>query len=158
MADHRTPFTVADERTTLHEFLRYLRESVLRKAEGLDDEAVRRPMVPSGTSVLGLVAHLAMVEASWVQLSAAGLDGPLPSGQVGDRSTADVLSEYRRTAERDDEIIAGWDDLDLPCEREWRDVGRLSRRWVLVHLVEETARHAGHADICRELVDGSTGR
>jgi uncharacterized damage-inducible protein DinB len=157
VADHRTPFTVADERTTLHDFLRYLRECVIRKAEGLDDDAVRRSMVPSGTSVLGLVAHLSMVEASWVQVSAGGLQVPVPSGQVGDRSTADVLSEYRRTAERDDELIAAWHDLDALTAEEHHG-GRLSLRWVLVHLVEETARHAGHADICRELLDGETGR
>ena len=157
MADNRPPFVTGGEAVVLHAFLRYLRASLVGKADGLDDEALRRPMVPSGTSVLGLVAHVSYAEALWVQQVASGIDDPLPSGEVGDRSTADVLDEHRRVAARDDEIIAGWDDLDVPCAVE-RHGRRVDRRWALVHLVEEIARHAGHADICRELLDGSTGR
>jgi uncharacterized damage-inducible protein DinB len=157
--DRPTPFALADEKQTLRQFLDYLRECVIAKAEGLDDEAVRRPLVPSGTSLLGLVSHLAVVEAYWFQWAFAGLDVELsrvtPDSEA---APASVIAAYREAVRRSNEVIDGCDDVDRTCVREGLAPQPMSMRWLLVHMVEETARHAGHADIVREQIDGETGR
>jgi uncharacterized damage-inducible protein DinB len=157
--DHRTPFTVAGEKQTLCDFLDYLRAAIDRKASGLDEAAARRSPVASGTSLLGLVKHLTFVEVMWFQWSFAGSDVPLPSGELepGDTTTS-VLDAYRAACRRANEIVAAHDDLDEVCARKAPGYEPLSLRWLLVHMVEETARHAGHADIIREQIDGATGR
>jgi hypothetical protein len=159
MSDRRTPFLVAGERETLLAFLDYLREAVLIKASGLDDEALRRPLVPSGTSLLGLVKHLTMVEVAWFQWSFAGSDVPIPdqSLEPGD-TTESVFAGYRAAIEQNNALVAERHDLDELCARKRTGFEPLSLRWVLVHMVEETGRHAGHADILREQLDGQTGR
>ncbi|MDQ1519851.1 MAG: hypothetical protein QOI55_924 [Actinomycetota bacterium] len=157
--DHRTPFTNADEKRTLCDFLDYLRDAIVRKASGLDAAAVRRSTVPSGTSLLVLVKHLTFVEIAWVQWSFAGLDVTLPSGDLepGD-TTESVIDAYRAATRRNNELLDTFDDLDQRCERKATAWEPMSLRWVLVHMIEETGRHAGHADIIREQIDGSTGR
>jgi hypothetical protein len=160
VTDHRTPFTVAGERETLRDFLDYLRAAVVRKVDGLDDEAVRRSTVPSGTSLLGLVKHLTFVELVWFSFSYAGADDALPQGDLepGD-TTASVVAGYLDAIARSNEVLARGDDLDQRCARRGAAPDEhLSLRWVLVHLIEETARHAGHADIIREQIDAATGR
>lgn len=115
-------------------------------------------MVPTGTSLLWLVRHLAKAESTWVERRFAGR--PAPSGpEPGDQSdTVDAaVSDYRSTWGRVDSIALGATTLDEFCS----DTGTespVTLRWVLGHLLEETARHAGHADILRELIDGETGR
>ena len=138
-------------------FLTFLRHTLVRKLAGLTEEEARRAPVGSGTSLLGLVSHLAAVERYWVHHRVAGQEVAL-TADVGfdlgpDETIGDVLARYRAVAARSDELLAGC-DLDRPLgrSREGRTVG-----WVLVHLVQETARHAGHADILRELVDGAVG-
>ena len=136
---------------------------VLWKLEGLDDAALRRPMVPSGTTLLGLVKHLAAVHYSWFCTTFGRETEPLPFDPDDadadlrvnpDETTADIVEFYRRARAAADAAI---DELDLD------DVGTawfgdpVSLRWVLIHMIEETARHAGHLDILRELIDGSTG-
>ena len=159
MSDRRTPFLVAGERETLLAFLDYLREAVLIKASGLDDEALRRSLVPSGTSVLGLVKHLTMVEVAWFQWSFAGFDVPIPDqGLDAGDTTESVIAGYRAAIEQSNALVAERHDLDELCARTRSDFEPLSLRWVLVHMVEETGRHAGHADILREQLDGQTGR
>ena len=159
MADRRTPLRLTTERETLQEFLDYLRESVILKVEGLTEDAVRVSLVPSGTTLLGLVKHLAVVETLWLQYAFAGLDvDPGRDGLEPTDTIASVTAAYRSTVERGNRIIAGSDDLERLCARTLRTPEPLSLRWVLVHLVEETARHAGHADILREQIDGSVGR
>ena len=158
MPDRRTPFTVADERTTLLDFLRYLRESVCLKAIGLPEADARRALVPSGTSVLGLVKHLTMADTVWFQHRLGGLDVRVPPDTLADDDTIEsVVAAYRAAAAVSDDVVLGIDDLDQVCART-DERGPLTARWVLVHMVEETARHAGHADILREQLDGSVGR
>jgi hypothetical protein len=120
---------------------------------------VRRSTVPSGTSLLGLVKHLTFVEVAWFQWSFAGLEVELPSGDLQpDDTTVSVLAAYRDAARRGNEIVDACDDLTRRCERKATAWEPMSLRWVLVHLVEETSRHAGHADIIREQIDGAVGR
>ncbi len=159
MPDRRTPFVNAGERATLVAFLDYLRDAVVIKAEGLSDEDGRRALVPSGTSVLGLVKHLTMVEVSWFQWSFAGEKVWVPTGDLEQADTAaSVIDGYRAAIARNNEIVASAPDLSTRCARKPPATDPLSLRWVLVHMVEETARHAGHADILREQIDGRTGR
>ncbi|MFI0990690.1 DinB family protein [Streptomyces exfoliatus] len=152
----------SDEKSTLLAFLNYVREAVAAKARGLDDGKGRTPGVASGTSVLGLVKHLTAAEVYWFSWAYEGADIEHPDlgMALSEEDTADgLLAAYRGAVERSNEIIERCDDLSLPCARA---AGRAavvrSMRWVLVHMIEETARHAGHADILREQADGSTGR
>lgn len=159
MRDRRTPFTNDGERETLVAFLDYLREAVLLKVAGLDDDSLRRVLVPSGTSLLGLVKHLTMVEIAWFPFSFAGADVWVPSSELEPAdTTASVIGGYRSAIADSTEIVAAAADLDQLCVRAAFAPDRMSLRWVLVHMVEETGRHAGHADILREQLDGQVGR
>jgi uncharacterized damage-inducible protein DinB len=158
MADRGPPAVVAGERATLVAFLDYLRESLAAKAEGVADEDGRRPLVPSGTSLFGIVKHLATVERFWFDACFGG--GRVPGGdraltlEAGQTGRA-VVADYRSAIARSNEVIANCADLDERCRAHRPE---LTLRWVLVHMIEETARHAGHADILREELDGATGR
>ena len=161
MTDNRPPLELSDERTTLVAYLDYLRAAVVRKAEGLDDDRVRRPMVQSGTSLLGLVDHLANVERYWFHHVFAGRDVPLtPPGTplATELTAAAAIAQYREAATSANEIVTAATGLEQIAARDTFDGRRPTLRWVLVHMVEETGRHAGHADIIRELIDGETGR
>lgn len=158
--DRPTPFTVAGEKTTLLDFLGYLRESIVLKVTGLPDEDLRRPLVPSGTSLLGLVNHLAIVEASWFQFIFAGRDIELHSDDFHPDhsiSSTEIIRRYEAAIIESNQIVADTNDLETLARREYKRT-RLSLRWILIHMIEETGRHAGHADIIRELIDGATGR
>jgi hypothetical protein len=145
------PATGADEAQVLVGFLDYLRTAVAAKAEGVPEPLVRTSGVASGTNLLGLVKHLTHVEAHWllgdVVTNWQATFRPKPT-----ETAEEILAAYRATTTRANEVIAGWHDLGEPGPR------RASRRWTLTHLIEETGRHAGHADILRELADGATGR
>jgi hypothetical protein len=157
-ADHNVPGIVSGEKETLLAFLGYLRASVDRKLEHVSERDARRRVVASDTTLLGLVKHLVNVEVYWAQRRFAGADVVLhgdgfelePSDTV-----ASVRHQYAEAGRRTDEIVTACPDLERPLA-----LGRhgLTLRWMLAHLLEETARHAGHADIVRELVDGTTGR
>jgi uncharacterized damage-inducible protein DinB len=159
MTDRRTPFVNSGERQTLVAFLDYLREAVIVKASGLDDDALRRSLVPSGTSLLGLVKHLTMVEVVWFQWSFAGLDVSIPAQELepGDTSES-VMAGYREAIDQSNAIVADRPDPTGLSVRKATAPEPMSLRWVLVHMVEETGRHAGHADILREQLDGQIGR
>ena len=156
--DHDVPAVVAGERDSLLAFLGYLRAAVDRKLDGLSEEDARRRLLPSGTTLLGLVKHLTVVEVYWSERRLAGSD-VRADGDGFDLADGDTLSSvraaYAAACRRTDELVAACDDLDQPLAR-----GRhgLTARWMLTHLVEETARHAGHADVLRELLDGRVGR
>ncbi|WP_327681410.1 DinB family protein [Kitasatospora sp. NBC_00458] len=162
--DLRPPGIDADEHTTLLTFLTYLRTCVIAKTEGLSDEDARRPAVASGTSLLWLVRHLTAVELNWFLLAYRGddvepWDDDAPS--PGDETVADSVAAYRAAIARADEVIgaAAAVGLDRPGVRSLRPNAEApSMRWLLVHMIEETGRHAGHADIIRELLDGAVGR
>ncbi len=158
----KTPFD-AGEKEGLRTALQRHRDLMLWKLEGLDDEALRRPMVASGTNLLGLVKHLAAVEYGWFCVTFGRETEPLPFDdddenadlRVDDsENTADVIAFYRRAWAAADDVIA---ELELDDTGTAWFGDAVSLRWVLIHMVEETARHTGHADIVRELIDGATG-
>jgi uncharacterized damage-inducible protein DinB len=154
--DHRPP-RASGERDVVTALLQYQRESLLRKLDGADLAAARWSPVGTGTSLLWLVKHMAHAELLWVAVRFAGLDRELPDGTVRDDDTVEsAAAGYRAATAEADELIAAA-SLDDPCQRVPGDEP-LPLRWVVAHLLEETARHAGHADILRELIDGSTGR
>ncbi|MFD9902870.1 DinB family protein [Streptomyces sp. NPDC059063] len=155
--DTGPPWTGADEKATLKGFLDYLRNAVADKVAGAPEPQVRTGQVPSGTSLLGLLKHLASVERLYFLGEDAGQWSATMRPSAED--TVDgVLADYRKTVERANRVIDGWTDLALPAPRPPRRGAAPSMRWVLVHMIEETGRHAGHADILREQIDGSTGR
>jgi uncharacterized damage-inducible protein DinB len=159
MPDRRTPFLLAGERETLRAFLDYLRESLILKVVDLDEDAARRSTVPSGTSLLGLIKHLTGVEVGWFQFAFAGQDVAIPSGEIEPTdSVASAVTAYQVAARVSNQIVSESNDLDRLCDRAPTTPEPLSLRWVLVHMLEETARHAGHADILREQIDGQVGR
>lgn len=148
----------------LEAFLDHQREVVKHKVAGLADPDGRRRLVPSPTTLAGLVNHLAAVERSWFQrrlaqrseeeiaAHAAGDDDSWVVG--GDKGLDDLVADYDQAC-RESRQVAGRFALDdvVPHPRS----GHVSLRWIYVHMIEETARHAGHADILREQIDGATG-
>jgi hypothetical protein len=155
------------ERETLQVILEFQRESCASKVEGLSEDDARRVMVPSGLSPLGVLRHLTWVEYGWFRYRFAGEDVP-PSPRVGEDNAiqfaleetdtvANVVARYREACARSNEIAAAAASLDAIGARESGWGLSLSLRWIIVHMIEETARHAGHLDIFRELIDGSTG-
>ncbi len=158
MTDLKPPRPVAGERETLLALFQYQRESFVRKVEGVDEHAARESPVASGTTLLWLTKHLATAEMLWFAHRFAG-EPPsvVPSDTVlpGD-TVVTAIDAYRATWARVDAIIAAA-RLEDTCVQTGAE-SPVSLRWVLMHLLEETARHAGHADILRELVDGSAGR
>ncbi|ART71736.1 mini-circle protein [Mycobacterium dioxanotrophicus] len=151
--DTPPPRTGSDETTTLRGFLDYLRTSIAAKVDGTPEPAVRTAAVPSGTNLLGLVEHLTHVER-WIFLGEDVTDWQATFCAPQADSAADVVARYRATVARANEMLDGCGDLNAPVP------GRAtpSLRWALTHMIEETGRHAGHADVIRELIDGSTGR
>ena len=158
MPDNKPPRSLGDEREVLRALLQYQRESFVRKVEGVDDRAAREAIVPSGTTLLWLTKHMARAEQLWIVQRFAGRRPELLDDVVQlDDNVVSAIATYRQTWRIVDNIVDAAASLDLPC----RDVGSdapVNLRWVLTHLLEETARHAGHADILRELIDGTTGR
>lgn len=155
------PDVNADERTTLRAFLDYLRASVMAKVVDVPDDLARALAVPSGTSLAGLLKHLTAVEFNWFVWTYQGADVE----QMGDtmevapdEHVSDLVAAYRRVIALCNEVIDGWESLDVPAARWSGPTAARSRRWILVHMIEETARHAGHTDILREQLDGQTGR
>ena len=152
-----------DEKATLHASLDRVRDAVLWKLDGLDEEQVRRPMTPSGTSLLGLVKHLASVEYGYFVESYGREVEPLwfdayqgeDMRAAPDETMERIVSFYGRARAAADRTIAEL-PLDAVGRPPWREHS-VSLRWVLVQLIEETARHAGHMDIVRELIDGAAG-
>jgi uncharacterized damage-inducible protein DinB len=158
----RVPFT-GGEKESLHVSLDRHRDAVLWKVGGLDDEQLRRPMTPSGTNLIGLVKHLASVEYVWFcetfarPSEAVPFDPADPDADMRaapHETTAGIVDFYGRARAAADQAIeqVGLDELGTS----WSGY-TVSMRWVLIHMIEDTARHAGHMDILRELIDGQTG-
>ena len=150
------PEPSTDERETLLAFLGYLRGAVLRKVEGLTDEQARwQPEGGKLISLLGIVNHLTRVEWRWIEGGFFGVETSRSEDEFrpgAELSLADAVAAYKERARITDEA-AGDIALGAPFPRD----PQANLRWVLVHLVNETARHAGHADAVRELLDGTTG-
>jgi uncharacterized damage-inducible protein DinB len=166
MADTRTdanpPYINSDEKTTMLTYLRYLRGSMLSKLDGLTEEQARTPGVESGTNLLWLLKHVNAVEINWVIWFHKGDEYPEWERlePLNDKDTIASLSAmYRATWDRVDAVIEACEDLDALSVRSIEgSIPTSSMRWILFHLIEETARHAGHADIIRERLDGAVGR
>ncbi|MDN5852299.1 MAG: DinB family protein [Actinomycetia bacterium] len=155
-----------DERSVLQTMLTYVRETAIEKVEGLSDElVVAAPVATSPlTNPASLINHLRWVEFDWIETRFLGGEdiGPWtaedPDGEMtqGLSMTADeVIAAYRAQTKRCDELVADV-DLDTLSVQRMRDL-HPNLRWILNHLVEETARHNGHLDLLREMADGSTG-
>ncbi|MGH4027387.1 DinB family protein [Actinomycetota bacterium Odt1-20B] len=167
--DRVIPPLTADEPAMLMSWLDFHRETLALKCAGLDDEQLRRrAAAPSALTLLGLVQHMAGVERNWFQTVFAGRDVPwvYEGDQYGftldpGRSLDDALAVWRREVATAREICAGrsLDDTGRFTEQDAAWVGGrdVSLRWILVHLIEEYARHNGHADLLREAIDGTTG-
>jgi Protein of unknown function (DUF664) len=153
-----------EEGDTLIAFLDTYRATILVKVDGLDREALTRRMVPSHTTLLGIVKHLTLVE-HWYFVSVFGGEPPAPAADgydpnsdwvIEDDDTPEsVVAAYRSACARSNEIARVVPSLDDASPGPSRP--GLTMRWILVHMIDETARHAGHADILRELIDGRTG-
>ncbi len=159
MTTKQVPYT-GGEKESLQVSLDRHRDAVLWKLDGLDDEQLRRPMTPSGTNLLGLVKHLATVEYGWFCTTFGRESEPLwfdpyeDMTVTDDESTANIVAFYGRARAAADRAVA---ELDLDTAGTSWSGNTVSLRWVLIHMLEDTARHAGHMDIVRELIDGATG-
>ncbi|MFG1603662.1 DinB family protein [Actinoplanes sp. NPDC049265] len=160
--DQRPPAVDTGEKATLVAFLGYLREAAIAKLLDVPDAEARRAAVDSGTSLMWLIKHLTMAEHRWFVWYYAG-EEPWPADDAEavrpEDTTESLIAAYRAKTAESDAIIEACTDLTAIGVRELTEgVTPPSMRWVLIHMIEETARHAGHADILREKVDGAVGR
>lgn len=159
-----------DDKDTLHRYLRAQRESLLSKLDGLGEYDIRRPMTSTGTNLLGLVKHVASVELGYLGEVFGRPDGgelswfaddAEPNADMWatpDETREQIVELHRYSAAHSDATIEAL-PLDAPGEVPWWGERRhVTLHQVLVHMCVETARHAGHADIVRELIDGAVGR
>ena len=161
------PPYAADERTMLVSFLDYFRETMCAFVEGLSPEQLRWIPCEGANSIGGVIRHLWYVEEWWFHTSLLDLprefpwddDDPnedqdfvVPDGLTGD----ELIASYRAQCARSNAIIDGM-SIDEVAKHERSAKRGVTLRWILVHMIEETARHAGHADITRQLIDGRTG-
>jgi uncharacterized damage-inducible protein DinB len=154
--DNKPPRLAAGDRETLRALLQYQRDSLVRKASGVDADHAKTSPVGSGTCLLWLVNHVADAEATWVLHRFAGRN--VAVGDAAHLPALDgALERYRQIRREVDGVLASAASLD-ELSTKFDDQPRVNLRWILAHLLEETARHAGHADILRELIDGQTGR
>jgi hypothetical protein len=162
---HPRPPGVADERTQLIGWLDLQRTLVRWKCEGLTDDDARRAVLPTSplTTMAGLVSHLRWTEHCWFEVIYLGREQELnpqfgeeddADWRVGDAPLADLLDAYDRQWARSNEIVAGSSLDEVGANA---DFGARTLRWMLLHMLEETGRHVGHADAVRELIDGTRG-
>jgi uncharacterized damage-inducible protein DinB len=165
VTQRREPEYIQEERPMLEAWLEYHRATLAAKCEGLSGEQLRERSVPPSTlSLLGLVRHMAEVERGWFRRTLAGEDAPPMSsgpgnedGDFDDVDTADVdegFATWRREIDAARAAAAAAPTLDHTGTRRGEPV---SLRWIYVHMIEEYARHNGHADLLRERIDGVTG-
>ncbi len=159
---------VTDERDGLLRYLGHERQVLRLAAYGLTDEQARATPTSSTLSVGGLIKHSANVERTWIETVLQRRNPRTPEDYMAafrlgpDESLAGVLDDFERAAEETESAIAAISDLGqavpVPPGSPWfpPDVEAWSVRWVLLHLISETSRHAGHADIVRESIDGAT--
>jgi len=160
------PF-VADEPTTLRSFLDFYRATLLRQVAGLDHEQLNRPVPPSTMTLAGILKHMAYVEGIWFGVRLAGI-GPVPPFDTApwdddqdwdfNSASADdpeaLRTLLREAIARSNELTDTAGSLDQIAVGRSRDGQPISLRWILVHMIEEYARHCGHADLMREAIDG----
>jgi hypothetical protein len=164
------PDDSADELTMLSQYLDYHRATLVNKSSGVDGAGWRATVGASDLTLAGLVMHMAMVEDLWLQQTMAGEEPREPWASAPwdedrdwefhtapDEDPAEVLALYTDACERSRATVARLRDPEARAARATGRGGRPTLRWVMLHMLEETARHNGHADLIRESVDGSTG-
>jgi uncharacterized damage-inducible protein DinB len=158
--------STSNERDALNGFLDNQRDALIRKVQGVSDEDARRRVTVSSLTLLGLLNHSTTWEQRWFQGVFAGQDLPdgWPAGDqdaepqdfvVDERDTVEDWTDRYLAAAEQSRRIAAANDLDTPAARP--EIVDCNLRYVLIHMIEETARHAGHADIIRETIDGIRG-
>jgi uncharacterized damage-inducible protein DinB len=168
--DRHDPALVADERTMLAQFLDYHRATLLWKVEGLDHEQLNTTTAASSLTLAALLKHLALNEESWFQQMLHGAEPSAPWNTVDwdadrdwdfhsavDDQPADLIALYQQACARSREAVAAVASLDDLSVGTSKTGERFSLRWIMLHMIEETARHNGHADLLREAIDGATG-
>ncbi len=164
--------TDEDLKATLHHYLQEGRDALLLKLEGLSEYDLRRPLVPTGTNLLGLVKHTAATEAGyfgsvmgrpfedepfWWEADDPAIDANADMFAAPDETPEQIIDLYRRVQAHSDATIQAL-PLDAVGTVPWWRSPDATLFKLLVHMINETARHAGHADIVRELIDGTAGR
>lgn len=148
---------MGDERELLGATLAFLREAILGKVDGITDEQAR--WTPEGAllPLVGIVNHLAHVEWRWIDGAFQGEEVSRDEAEfvAADVSLAGAVGAYRERGRKTDDVVRSATSLDVRGQGDFG--GDRDLRWILVHLIQETARHAGHADATRELLDGTTG-
>lgn len=164
------PDEVGDERTLVNQFLDYQRAQVIYKCKGLDPRQVRACLTTSDISVGGMLKHLTLVEDYWFDMVFAGKPEAAPWNTVDWESDPDwewrtgaddpldeLLDKYRAAIARSTVTIDDAQSLDEIAAAVNQHGSKPSLRWILLHMIEETARHAGHLDLLRESIDGLVG-
>jgi uncharacterized damage-inducible protein DinB len=164
------PAAVGSDRELIGQYLDYQRETMLLKTAGLSREQLAQRLPPSTLTLGGLLNHLALVEDTWMQDRFLGLPEREPWASVdwdadpdwefrtaADLEPDELRRRYRGACDRSRQVVAEAADLNQLSVTPKRNGELFSLRWVLLHLVEETARHAGHADLLREAIDGTVG-
>lgn len=154
------PGSPADERESIIGWLDFLRESVLRKLDGLDEAQAR--WTPEGRliSILGIVNHLTSVEWRWIDGAFGGAETSRSEEEFhppAGVTVEEIADRYRERGRVTDGVLRSVASLGVACTHPLAVEQGFDLRWVALHLIEETARHAGHADATRELLDGTTG-
>lgn len=163
--EYQRPALDLGDKEMLCAFLDFHRDALLRNVEDLSEDLLRKRLVPSETTLLGLVKHLGWVEWSWFQLRFSGIEDlprkapadPSVGGSFvieDDETTGEIISFYKEMCEQSRRVVRESSLEDLAANK---DRGEIPLRWILLHMIEETARHNGHADILREQIDGATG-
>ena len=171
MIERIDPELRVGERETLTQFLDFLRASMVRLAEGLSQEQLATTLPPSDLTIAGLLKHLALVEDSWFQEDMLGRPIPAPFDAVDWAADPDwefrtalddrpeyLIGRYLEACERSRQVVAEHDlsEPSVSVSPRTEPGTHYSLRWIVVHLIEETARHLGHADLIRQAIDGAT--
>lgn len=156
----------AGERTVLEAFLDFYRDALVRKVSGLSEDDARRQLVGSSTTLAGLIKHLRIIEMNWFQrileqtpeddlpITVAWQDPDSTFRVEASETISDLVAAYRQQCEISRQVASA---RQLSSTVPNAELGNVSLRWIYVHMIDETARHVGHADILREQTDGQTG-
>ena len=167
------PPPAADEATMLNAFLDYQRSTLEWKTRGLDTDGLRATLAPTTMTLGGLLKHMAWVEDYWFRVRMLGLepseawsnvdwdaDGDWEWNSAAQDAPETLRTLWSRAVESSRDVVAGvlrGGGLDTEVDKPFKDGTAPTLRWILVHMIEEYARHNGHADLLRESVDGETG-
>jgi hypothetical protein len=168
MIERTEPPFAAPERAMLDAWLDFHRATLARKCEGLTDEQLRlRSVPPSNLSLLGLVRHMAEVERGWFRqvltdeevtdIYVSDQDQDADFNGIADADVAATFAVWTAECDKARQVAAACPSLDVVARRKTRRGNAVTLRWIMVHMIEEYARHNGHADLLREKIDGAVG-